>query len=235
MVKSAGSPISKLHLLSIIKEVLEDNPVYTKLARRIIITLFSDQGKIEIQSFFTIMKWVSEDFSSQEDYRQLNPDIKLTLVWHHAHTLLSIFTACGAEYSGLNNIFIQRLNQFPYDMLENKFHYWNDISHPRNLDPLTFILAGLAHARIGDGKDILNEKIMEIINEDSFTSNGGVTIPNSSLWKDSNLANNSMDSFLRTTWTKTLGPILGKKEAKLINEYSNKKKIIAATATLIFP
>jgi tetratricopeptide (TPR) repeat protein len=62
LLRMAGSPLSKIHLIRILLSFSDDAQAYGKLARKIAIDLLSAKGVEDFEAFLDVMKWVHGEF-----------------------------------------------------------------------------------------------------------------------------------------------------------------------------
>jgi tetratricopeptide (TPR) repeat protein len=223
LLRNASSPISKIHFLHILMHFGEEVPAYYRLTRRYIKGLFSLKGLEEFEAFLAILKWTNDRFTNWSKTQGWSPQIRLALVWTHAHQLYSIFASIGAPAPWIRDAFIQMWQRIPLEVFERDTNYWLDISHPWKLHRINFLLTGLCY--------ILGEKIESFIDQDlrqlfvsmAFLETDGGRVPTPALLKDTAQAKNSMGAFLNKDYMRALKELLGYEESENLAESSLRK------------
>ncbi len=196
LIKMAGSPISKFHLISIMRRFTDDNPAYPRFINRIVRGLFTPQAAGQLQAFISILRRVHENLGSNRDFLDCSPQVRLAIVWSHAHRLHSIFSSIGATSDWIRQVFDTPGYELPSELYQRNIGYWIDISHPKNVDPKALLISGLAYCRPFDlpiGDDHWARKIIRGL---AFPYSDLPDFPDASLCFDPTVAKNHLGTFL---------------------------------------
>lgn len=196
LLKTAGSPVSKIHLVYLLLHFGHETPAFWRLARRVITRLLSTKGEQEFEAFLAILKWVNDEFNHQPDMRICSPHIRLAMVWAHAHRLFSIFSSLGAPVLRLRDTFNQMRQRIPLETFERVPDYWFDITHPRQVSRVTFLLGGLFYSFGEEAAGFLEKGLQDLFTREAFHEMDGKWVPVAPLLRDLTQARNSLGSFL---------------------------------------
>jgi hypothetical protein len=177
LFRDASSPISKIHLLHILMRFGEEVPAYYRLAHRLIKELFSLKGLEEFEAFLAILKWTNDEFTNWSKIQGWSPQIKLALVWTHAHQLFSIFASIGAPATWIKEAFIQMWQRIPLEIFERDNNYWLDISHPWKLHRINFLLTGLCYILGEKLESFVDQRLRQLFVSMAFVETDGGRVP----------------------------------------------------------
>lgn len=196
LIKMAGSPVSKFHLISIMRRFTDDNPAYPRFINRITMELFTPQGTGQIEAFLSILKRVQEEHGLNMRFKDFAPQVKLAIVWSHAHRLHSLFSSIGASSDWIQQVFNTPSYELPSELYHRDIGYGTDISHPRNVDSKTFLVSGLAYCRPFDLPIEDDHWARKIIRGLAFPYSDHPDFPDASLSFDPTSAKNHLGAFL---------------------------------------
>ena len=223
LLRDASSPISKIHLLHILMQFGEEVPAYYRLTRLLIKELFSPKGLEEFEAFLAILKWTNDGFTNWSKTQGWTPQIKLALVWTHAHQLFSIFASIGAPATWIREAFIQMWQRIPLEIFERDTNYWLDISHPWKLYRINFLLTGLCYVLGEKVESFIDQGLRQLFISMAFVETDGGIVPTPSLLTDIAQARNSMGAFLTADYTRALTGLLGYEESGNLTQSSLRK------------
>lgn len=196
LLRSAGSPLSKIHLVYILMHFSHEKGAYLRLARRVIKSLLNDRGSEEFGAFQAILNWTNDEIGNLSHIQGWPGHIRLAVVWFHAHRLLATFTSVGAPLAMLKEDFSHTPQRIPVEIFTRHMDYWFDIVHPRQVNKVRFFLSGLSYSLGEKASGILNEGLRSLIEEVAFPEKDGQRLPALDLLRDSTLARNSLSAFL---------------------------------------
>lgn len=206
LLRVPGSPSSKMHIIRLLSRFGEDKPAYFRLARRIGMRLFTAREAEEFEAFTAVLKWVNDEFDRWPETHLWAPEVRLTMVWAHAHRLFVILMSTGATVVWVKDTFTQPSGlQMTSEVFEREPDYWFDVTHPRRIDRGSFLLAGLSYGFGDEAQRFSNEASLE--NADGLSE-----LP---LLRDPTLARNGMGSFLGGDRGEKLAPLIGSERAGL--------------------
>ncbi|MBE7557283.1 MAG: hypothetical protein HS126_40115 [Anaerolineales bacterium] len=220
LIKIAGSPLSRMHLVYLLLHSGNQVPAFQRLAWRIVGSLFSPEGAEAVEAFFAMLKWTNGEIGGWPDTRHWPAHVRLAIVWAHAHRLFSIFISAGAPPSWLQNTFSQASQRIHFEAFEWDTDYWFDITHPRNVDRDAFLLAGLSYALGEETNAFIEKGLRDLVVSHAFMNVEGVRIPNLKLLRASSQAPNSLNSFLSGDLGEKLSPLLGAEDAAIFTQTS---------------
>ncbi|MFW6116631.1 MAG: hypothetical protein ACOC6F_02795 [bacterium] len=196
LVRTAGSPVSRLHLVHLLLNCDGLDGVFRRLARRVLAHLLSPQGTGEFRAFLEILKWVSDEFRQRPDMQEVPPNVALALAWMHAHRLSAIFAYLGISVDWLQNTFGRARLGLSSETFDRDPGYWFDVSHPRRVNYATLLVCGLDYALGEDERQLMNGKMATSLDAIAFRSLEGRRVLAPHLLVDYTRATNSLSSFL---------------------------------------
>jgi len=218
LLTTAGSPLSRIHLIRLLLHAWGDDTRCIRLSRRIALSILSDEGKREAEAFLAILRWVSEDFGQWPEMRQVPAHLRLVLVWGHADNLYRMFHALGIPDEWLAETFGPFSHLIPHETFSREPDYWYDILHPRRVCRLGLTFDGLGYA-VGDrGERFVDLSMRKILAQEAFQDLDGKQFPQIKLLVDPSLSPNSTGSFLGGDRGSRLESLVGGEAAK---EYSH--------------
>lgn len=183
------TPVSQLHFIHLLLRFAEDSPSYPRLARRTIRHLLSDQGARVFRAFQSLLQWVSDELLRWPEAEPWAPEIRLAVTWAHTHQLFSIITSSVNDHEGLSRYFSERVGRTSWEVFERDSAHWFDLTHPRRLDRINFLAAGLAYAA-DDAAPLFGTNSVR-----AFFDPEGAVVTRAYLL-DTSLARNQLGSFL---------------------------------------
>jgi hypothetical protein len=198
LLKIKGSPLLQIHLLSLLSRV-SDTPksVYWRLATRMLGSLISKEGAEIAHLFWTILRWVNDQFAVWPDTKSWTTVDRLAMVWAHAHRLFSIFRSVGLSEDWLSARFVGGEFGIAHKVLEHSAEYSNDVACPnRAIDDS--VLSSLVYA-LADKPEhwwkskVLRSRFQSLLSDDDLREIG----LEFTFLRDSSLATNVLGSFLR--------------------------------------
>ena len=220
LIKIAGSPLSRLHLVHLLLHSGSQAPAFQRLAWRIVRNLFTPEATEAVEAFFAILKWINREFGSWPHARLWPGHIRLAIVWAHAHRLFSVFISAGAPTSWLQHTFSQAGQRIHFEAFEWDADYWLDTAHPRNVDRDAFLLAGLSYAFGEETNAFIEKGLRDLVISRAFMNAEGVQVPNLKLLRDPSQAPNLLNSFLGGDLGKKLSPLVGDEDAAIFSHAS---------------
>jgi hypothetical protein len=223
LLKSAGSPLSKIHLIKILVHLAEQKPSLYRLARRITKSLFTVNSIAEFTAFSNLFRWVHREFGYWKEANKWQPHVHLAMVWAHTHQLFSILTAVGVPLEWIAETFEQVNRRLSTEVFNRNVSQWFDTAHPRWLNFSVFTLMGLADS-IGDkGSIVFDEVLRELFVQVSFQEIGEHILPASPFLMDNKRIANKLGTFLGGAYSEKLIGIFGEELIGLFhnNEYES--------------
>lgn len=220
LLRVSGSPVSKMHLLTLVLLGFEDSLAYQRLARRIIRRLVSSDGLPEFEAFGAILNWVSEEFGHWQELRVLPPRLRLALVWTHSHRLFGALVLAGAPPDWLRDRFSTMGQHLPHELFHRDPAYWFDIAHPRQLNRTMLLFSGLSYSLGKEAARVLGAQLYNSLISEAYQIIESVRMPVLPLLKDPSLASDSLDSFLASDRGQTFLDLLGNENASGLSRES---------------
>lgn len=206
-LKSAGSPLSKLHLIFILVNLGSGEQVYYRLARRVIRNLL-ESDKHEFDAYFSVLNWTNTDFNLWPDTRDIHAHIRLLLVWAHAHRIFAIFKSIGAPVDWLEGVF-KPYQPITSDLFERDQSLFYDVANPKQLSRPRLVVSGFQYCLGEVASNYLDETTKDLFLKEVFTEIGGKPGPHLTLIRDFSQATNALGSFLGGSFVSVLNSILG--------------------------
>jgi hypothetical protein len=232
LLATAGSPLSQAHLLYLLRRFGHETESYQRLALRITRSLLSDGGVETLETFFALLRWISNEFERWPEMRAWPSHLRLAMIWGHSHQLFAIFMTTGAPFDLLRDTFSQPPQRVPPQIFERQPDYWFDIVHPRQLNRPAFLVAALVYG-LGDAAvEYTQMGLSESLVPLTFTTIEGVQIPALPLLRDTGQASNGLDSFLDRNRGEQLTRLLGKEKAEIFTQ-SSLRALTEHTADLL--
>lgn len=233
MINTAGSPVSKIHFICILLHFNNDTPKYSRLARRYISHSLSEAFREDFNAYWHILNWVNEEFGHRKDTRSLPQHIRLALVWTHAHRLYVIFKSLGAPSDWLKGVFLNLLQRVPHEAFDRDSDYWLDVAHPRRVNHLTFLLAGLSYCLDDRALDYLDAKdLQERLTGLFFPPFQNMRLPHPHLMMDATRAQDSLESIFGGDRGEKLSLLLPAEDANILKSSSLENTTQEALNTL---
>lgn len=195
LLRIAGSPISKFHLIALLLRFDAENPAFSRLAQRIALRLFGEEAKSYLEAYLAILNWTYGVFLQWPETQGWPTRIQLSMTWAHTHRLFSTFLSVGVDCEWIKNTFTS-ITPFrsAAEVFERVPDLWLDIAHPRNVNPSTLLLDGLCY---GFGERLFEfGSITETFAAEFLYDHEGKIVPIRSLWKDVSQAQNTLGAFL---------------------------------------
>jgi len=220
LLRTGGSPVCKIHLVHLLSHLNDEPPVFQRLARWVIRDLLSAEGKREFDAFLAVLKWTSDEFNHWRETQVWSSQVRLAMVWAHAHRLFAILTSLSAPVSSIYTWFDQPGPRMPSEILKRDNDYWFDVAHPRQVTREAFLLGGISHGLSKETADLLDENLYGLLVAEVFPEIDGKRWPNLGLLRDPTLARNSLGSFLGGDRLERLLPLLGGEDASMLTSSS---------------
>jgi hypothetical protein len=196
LVRTAGSPISRIHLVHLLMRCGTEGSSFWRLARHITSKLLGLTGFEELVAFLAMLKWVSDEFSQGADTKDWPSHLRLAISWTHAHRLFVTFMYLGTPISWLQRVFDQANLRLIPEAFTRDSNSWFDVSHPRRVAPVAFLTSGLSYALGKNGAGLVDEELGARLNSLAFRDLEGKRLPVPSLLRDHSRASNRLLSFL---------------------------------------
>ncbi len=233
LLKSAGSPLSKIHLIKILVHLGQQNISYYRLARRIAKGFFAERGMEEFLAFSNLLRWITKEFNHWSESDRLQPHMLLAMAWAHTHQIFSIFTALNIPLDWIAETFERSNRRLPTETFNRINAQWFDIAHPRRLDFPVFILMGLADS-IGQSADvILDQNLGETIVQIGFQILNEHILPAVQFLSDNQCASNSLETFMGNSYSEALTSIFGEELTTVFRNWQHQDFAHQAILTLI--
>ena len=226
LIKMNGSPISLIHLINILRLFSPEEKSFERLAHRIITKFISKETRNLFECFLSILVWTNEEFNYWSECKEWSPQVRLALVWAHAHRLFTIFTATGAPIEWLKETFSGDRVKIPQEMFNREAGSWYDVVHPHRINYETFMLGGLSYALIGEKNNLIDEKLQNDFLKLAFQEIDGVPFPILSLLINPSLAENSLNSFFGKDRENMLSILVGSEKSKTYSSVALKNYIV---------
>lgn len=232
LMKTAGSPVSRAHLIRLLAVCGAEIPAAGRLARRLCKSLLMSEGMADYDAFVALLRWVNDQFGYWSDFNEWPTDVRAAAVWGHAHRIFGALAAAGVDFSWLGETLKEGGNRLPPEMLNRDPGYRNDISHPRQVTSGGLLLMGLAYALGGDSSDSFDPELRELFLNKAFPLKGsGNNFPSLDLLKDPSQAFDALGSFLGGDRGQALARVLGT-DAEELTRNSGQQRVEWSLANL---
>jgi len=232
LARHAASPVSRIHFLRLLTCFMGDSPLFRRLARRTVVRLFNDAGKQDFRAFLAILKWVNEEFGYWSEARGWPANMKLAMVWSHAHRLMTAFVSIGVPTDWLQKTFDRPGQRIPREAFERDPDLWLDVANPRQINHAAFLFSGLASALGDEAEEVLDERTGSALAAEAFWRLSGKLFPALPLLKDVTQARNSLFSFLGSDRGQIMSSLFGAEAGGLFARSSLHDAVSVALDTL---
>jgi tetratricopeptide (TPR) repeat protein len=220
LLRTAGSPVCKVHFVYLLLHFGDETPAFRRLARLVVMNLLSTEVAEEFEAFLAILRWANDEFNHWPNMRIWPPHIRLAMVWAHAHRLFTIFSSLGAPASWLQDTFSQMGQRIPFETFERDPDYWFDIAHPRQVSRVTLLLGGLSYSLGEDVTGFVDKGLRDLFAGQASTELEGIRLPVLPLLRDPTQVPNSLASFLGGDRGEKLSALLGVEDAGALTRSS---------------
>ena len=125
LLKSTGSPLSRIHLLRILTVCSEKR--YLRLTRRIMVRMLGDTGAAESRCLQGCFDWVEAE-SGAWSAGGLSNHIRLAMVWAHAHFCIP-WLSVQEHLPWVTEVFRNLSGNPSLELFRREPSYWFDVSH----------------------------------------------------------------------------------------------------------
>lgn len=219
LLRLAGSPLSKIHLIKILVHLAEQKPAFYRLARRIAKDLFTKKSDVEFTAFSNLLRWVYQEFDHWQETSEWGSRTRLAMVWAHTHQLFSIFMATDIPPKWIAETFERNNRRLPTDLFNRDISQWFDVAHPRHLTFPVFTLMGLADSINQKEQLVFDPVLQELCTQVGFQKINDLILPASPFWMDNQRASNTLGTFMGECYSEKLVIIFGE---ELMSGFRNK-------------
>ena len=138
------------------------------------------------------------------------PQLRLAMVWAHAHQIFTILTALSVPIHWVTQTFLSATRRLPNELFERNPSYWLDVAHPGQITWLNFVLMGSAYGIGRNSKDIINTSLNNLVTLVAFREDNGVILPALPLFRDISRSPDILGSFLGGSYAERLTVFFGK-------------------------
>lgn len=209
ILRFAASPPAIMHLLRILIRTTKLGQAGARLTRRLISTVVGPNGRMAFSAFHSLLMWVSHISAHDAEQRALPAQLRLTLLWSHAHRLFAAFVANRVPVDVLHDRFGNAQLQIPPDIFDPPLDYWYDCAHPRALQFEPFVLSGLVYALRDQDDHVLTHELAERIWTMLFATSDGEPRPSRGLLRDTGQAGDVLASWIGGDPGARWAPLLG--------------------------
>lgn len=209
LLKSAGSPLSKIHLVKILVQVAERKPSFCRLARRIIKSLFTGKSISEFIAFSKLLRWVHQEFAYWNETDGWQPHIHLAMVWAHTHQLFSIFMAVSIPSEWIAETFERSIRRLPTEVFNRDSSQWFDVAHPRKLNFPVFVLMGIADSVGQKGSMVFDQTLQAFFMQVGYQQIDDLILPTGPFLTDNKRATNTLGAFMGGSYYEKLNNVFG--------------------------
>jgi hypothetical protein len=149
LLRTAGSPLSLIHLIRICGVVQTASPALPQLVRRLVRALLGTMDGDAMTDFLAVLRWVDHTLGRRHEVRWWPPAQRLAVTWSHAHHLCRVYAAAGIAPGQLDTLFDVGDEQVSPELFERNPQYWSDSAHPLRVRPATLVLDGVAYGLTG--------------------------------------------------------------------------------------
>jgi uncharacterized membrane protein YqjE len=210
----ATSPIARIHLMRMLMLSANDMPGAARLAHRMTTALLADDEIDCFEASFALLHWVYTEFEHRAGFASWSPQVRLAMNWAHAEKLFSLFIKHNISLEWISDTFTKLNLRIPINLFGSDSAESYDITHPRYVSRVSFLLMGLAYALGANSKTVITPDIQSRCLRFAFTYHEGVRLPETSLAFDSTRANNLTSSFLGRERSQCVLPFLGEDLSK---------------------
>ena len=191
LVRTAGSPLSKLHLIRLLLDFQSDRPSYVRLARHIMSDLVLNPE--QIWAFCATLRWTYNALAQWPEARAWSPGRKLSVTWSHTDQLCRMFSSLGVPASWMQEQLGSMADGRLVELFAREPALVFDVAHPRFVTPELMLLTGLSHA-LHECPDVFDQGFRKATLSHLLASSG--TRTSTAILADVIHLHNSLNSFL---------------------------------------
>jgi hypothetical protein len=162
-VKSAGSPISAIHLLHLVSRSAVHDPDLVPLAMSMARRLLSPDHARYCQAFLAVLRWVFRQLAHGTGEGWV-PEVRLIAAWSHSHQLFSILNGVNVVWIEAN--FKSAPNKLNVEWMVRDSTGQADVVHPDRMSARLLQVAGIAHAFANAVP--MEESVVQLLSERVF-------------------------------------------------------------------
>lgn len=156
-----GAPLRQGHLAALLFKFTEDNRAYERLGRRILTKLAQDEEILSVQAFMKVLSSMEAELSLHPDFRVLNPNVRLLVIWSHSSNVFRVLMSSGVDKTWIKRKFGREIHALPDTFLHRSDSYSLDVAHPSRLGPWRFLAALIYYGSSSGGS--LPEAVREVM------------------------------------------------------------------------
>jgi hypothetical protein len=217
MLKGRGSPLAALHGIRVLLDVGHEHRSYKRLAHRLAMWLLSPAALDHWEILLTILRWVNAILFTSSADQAYTPQIRLALVWTHAHHLMHILMSAGTTRERVQQAFDLGTSRIPVKILDRNQMYWFDSAHPQRVDRVSLLLTGLAASFATTATEEMSQELRDRCINVAFSEIDGGLMPVLALLVDSGQTYNALGSFLGGDRGDRLRGLLGDEAADVLH------------------
>lgn len=213
LLRTATSPVSRLHFAHLLVEMHPHNCSYGRLARRVIGELLTHGVREETAAYIAMLRWSYEELRHWSATQGWPASTQLAMVWGHAHQLFLLFQSLGVSVNWVQQAF-SRSRHIPREMFEREPGLWLDIAQPHHIARAALLASGIAYAVQNAARPILDDALIDAFRKELFTLSEGLPVPVAPLLVDPSLSSDSLGSFLAMDRSTALTWLVGLEDAQ---------------------
>lgn len=195
LVGHAWSPVSRIHLLRMLRQFRDDTPAYVRLGRRLGRVLLSEEGEQGFAAFRAILRFTADGFDRM-GAEECGPQYRLVIMWYHAHRLFLLFSEGGGSLRDVESSFARISLPVSEKIFWREPKLWGDILHAGRVEYLPFVISGLAYAIGGAASDFGTADLWSRLVDRCFITWKGTRLPAIQLLRIGTNSHNGAGSFL---------------------------------------
>lgn len=195
LLRIAGSPLSKFHLIALLVRFDDETPSFGRLAQHIALGLVGSEAETQFEAFLAVLRWTYSVFYCWPETSTWSAHIRLAMVWAHTHRLFSTFMSVGADPIWIRDTFTHTIQRrLAVEAFERNPDLWFDAAHPRRISRITMLFDGLCY---GFGEQVIVlEEIRNRLFAEAFIESEDTILPVYPLLTDTTQARNALGTFL---------------------------------------
>jgi hypothetical protein len=217
VLREVGSPLTRIHLAHLLGSLEARSPYRRGRIKRSLRRLLGRDSGFETDALLAVAGWVSDDFARWPAAKTWPADLRLAMVWAHAHRLFVALKSAGASPGLIWRLFAERPPELSAESLEQDSRYRRDVAHPDRISREVFQLGGLAYAVSAVGKQVVSDPLRESLLRLVFPTRAGHRVLVPDLYVDSTRANNLLGCFLGGRRDEQLGLVVGEDIGQIIS------------------
>lgn len=222
LAKAPWSPLSQIHFLRVLLHVSQRVPRYRSVARHAFLGLCRGH-KDSVDAFLNMLKWMDAESRRWPSTKPLSTAMQLGTLWGHTHEVFSAMMSADVEVAWIGRVFQEDTNLSNF--LRRGNEYWTDVSNPRFLDSIAFLLSGASYVFRSTGISAADLGLAAEFRKLAFPEIDGREFPAVTMLLDPSLAGNLLDAIWATDHAEMLSVLIDSEEASKFSTSSLEQEV----------